>query len=143
MKPTLNRTTRRQILAGALVTTGTTALESFGFSRMRSGNPPPTAITQTAAFSMDAKRQDEVTEVLATLCKAVEDNEPGVLIYIAHLTAEEPSQVFFFEVYRDAAALQNHGTTPHLAKLREAFSAGLLNRPVTITRMDRVGGFSR
>jgi quinol monooxygenase YgiN len=55
----------------------------------------------------------------------------------------EPDTVVFFEMYKDEAALQGHGTQPHLAKMREVFAAGVFKPPLDIQKMTKVGGFMR
>ena len=77
-------------------------------------------ITQTAAFRIDAAREAEAIAALTELAKAVETNEPGVLAYIPHKVAGDPTQIVFFEVYADEAAMKNHGQQPHLEKLGRA-----------------------
>ncbi len=106
-------------------------------------------ITQTAAFRIDPAREAEAIAALTELAKAVEEKEPGVLAYIPHKVAGDPTQIVFFEVYADEAAMKNHGQQPHLAKLRRAVRAPALfkpfaeGKPVEIVKLDRIAGFSR
>jgi quinol monooxygenase YgiN len=139
-------TTRRDALRGAAAA----AIAGIGFSRLAfaQGADASTMITQTAAFRIDPAREAEAIAALTELAKAVEANEPGVLAYIPHRVAADPSQVVFFEVYADEAAMTNHGQQPHLAKLRDHFMAGLFKpyaegKPVEIVKLDRIAGFSR
>lgn len=73
---------------------------------------------------------------------ALQIAEPGVLAYICHRSAKKPDELVFFEVYKDEEALKAHGKTPHMAKMAAAF-ATLFRPPVEVTRLDRVGGFTR
>jgi quinol monooxygenase YgiN len=139
-------TTRRDVLRGAAAA----AIASIGFSRMASaqGEAASKVITQTAAFRFDPAREAEAVAALTELAKAVEANEPGVLAYIPHRVAADPSQVVFFEVYADEAAMQSHGQQPHLAKLREHFQGGLFKpyaegKFVEVVKLDRIAGFCR
>ncbi|HVR28747.1 MAG TPA: antibiotic biosynthesis monooxygenase family protein [Thermoanaerobaculia bacterium] len=139
-------TTRRDALrAGAAV-----AIAGVGFSRLAAAEPVDLskAITQTAAFRIDGEREAEAVAALTELARAVEEKEPGVLAYIPHRVASDPTQVVFFEVYADEEAMRAHGQQPHLAKLREHFGAGLFKpfaegKVVEIVRLDRIAGFSR
>jgi len=139
-------TTRREALrAGAAA-----AVAGIGFSRLAAAQGADTAkvITQTAAFRIDGAREAEAIAALTELANAVEANEPGVLAYIPHKVAADPTLVVFFEVYADEAAIASHGQQPHLAKLREHFGAGLFKpfaegKFVEIVKLDRIAGFSR
>jgi quinol monooxygenase YgiN len=138
--------TRRDALrAGAAA-----AIAAIGFSRLATaqGADASKMITQTAAFRIDPAREADAIAALTELAKAVEEKEPGVLAYIPHRVASDPTQVVFFEVYADEAAMQAHGQQPHLAKLREHFGAGLFKpyaegKFVEIVKLDRIAGFSR
>jgi quinol monooxygenase YgiN len=139
--------TRRDALRGAAVA----AIAGIGFSRLAAaaeGADTAKMITQTAAFRMDPAREAEALAALAELAAAVEANEPGLLAYIPHRVAADPTQVVFFEVYADEAALQSHGQQPHVAKLREHFGAGLFKpyaegKFVEIVKLERIAGFCR
>ena len=136
------KSNRRQFLTAGAVVAGGAAVGSLGFVRSvaaQSGD----SITQLAHFSIDATREDEAIAALETLVRGVEDNEPDVLAYIAYREAENPEAITFIEVYKDAAALQNHGQQPHLAALRTAFQEGLFKPPVKIVRLDEIVGVHR
>ena len=106
------------------------------------------SITQLASFRISPDKNAEADRLLSELTSAVKAKEPGVLAYIAHRSSADPSLITFFEIYENEAAVKNHGTQPHLEKLREAFTRGVF-KPyssevlVKIERLDRVSGFSR
>jgi quinol monooxygenase YgiN len=142
----MSNVTRRAALGGGAAL----AVGALGFTRLAAaeGTDLSKAITQTAAFRIDAAREAEALAALAELAKAVEEKEPGVLAYVPHRVASDPTQVVFFEVYADEAAMQAHGQQPHLAKLREHFGAGLFKpyaegKFVEIVKLDRIAGFWR
>jgi quinol monooxygenase YgiN len=138
-------TTRRDALRGAAVAT----IAGIGFSRLAFAEGDASkVITQTAAFRFDPAKEAEAVAALTELAKAVEANEPGVLTYIPHKAAGDPTLIVFFEVYADEAALKNHGTQPHMAKLGEMFRTGVLKpyaegKIAEIVKLDRIAGFSR
>jgi quinol monooxygenase YgiN len=142
----MSNPTRREALRGGAAA----AIGVVGFARLAAaeGADLSKAITQTAAFRIDEAREAEALAALTELAKAVEEKEPGVLAYIPHRVASDPTQVVFFEVYADEAAMQSHGQQPHLAKLREHFGAGLFKpyaegKFVEVVKLDRVAGFWR
>jgi len=99
-------------------------------------------ITQLAKFNLNMEKEAEGLQALKELCTAVEENEPGVLAYICHRSVKNPDELVFFEVYKDDEALKAHSKTPHMGKMRMAF-ATLFRPPLEVTRLDRVGGFTR
>ena len=134
-----NVTRKEFFTAGAAIVATASAI---GFMRPAFAEEPG-ALHQTAEFGMDPAKKDEVVALLTTLTKAVEEKEPGVLAYIAHITEEAEPKVFFYEVYKDAATLAEHGKTPHIGEMRKAFASGALKPPLAIRKMGRVSGFSR
>ena len=79
----------------------------------------PTHITLTAAMPLKQAADDEVLAALAALVAAVRQ-EPGCLEYNAHLHAEDPARVFFYERWEDRAALDIHGKAPALTGFRKS-----------------------
>jgi quinol monooxygenase YgiN len=119
-------------------------LAAIGFNRLASAAEADTgaAITQIAKFKLNMEKEAEGLEALKQLCAAVEENEPGVLAYICSRSAKNPDEIVFFEVYKDDEAMKAHGKTAHIGKLRTAFVT-LFRGPLEVTRLDRIGGFSR
>lgn len=141
----MTETTRRDAMRGAAVA----AVAGIGFSRLAGAEADASKIlTQTAAFRIDPAKETEAIAALTELAKAVQEKEPGVLAYIPHRVNSDPTQIMFFEVYADEAAMKNHGQQPHLAKLRELFQSGVFKpfaegKPVEVVKLDRIAGFSR
>ena len=52
-----------------------------------------------------------------------ERDEPGCLRFNVLQDAQDPSVYYFYEVYRDEAALEAHRATPHFALWRAAADA--------------------
>ncbi len=135
-KESLNR---RQVIAGLAAGAG-----AIGFNRLASAQGDPSQyITQTASFGIGEGKEAEAVAAVEELVAAVEKAEPGVLAYIAHRPSDGSSKLFFFEIYENEAALAAHGQQPHLAKMGQAFQAGVFTGPVDIVKMDRIAGFSR
>ena len=119
-------------------------LATIGFSRLSVAAEADNGemITQLAKFKLNMEKEAEALQALKEMCTAVEENEPGVLAYICHRAVKNPDELVFFEVYKDDAAFKAHGKTPHLGKLRAVFGT-LFRPPLEVTRLERVGGFTR
>ncbi len=119
-------------------------LATIGFNRLASAadGDADQMITQLAKFKLNLEKEPEGVEALKELCAAVEKDEPGVLAYICHRSTKNPDELVFFEVYKDKEAMKAHGKTPHMAKMQKSF-ATLFRPPLEVTRLDRVGGFTR
>jgi quinol monooxygenase YgiN len=119
-------------------------LTTIGFSRLAEAGEAEngTTITQLAKFKLNMEKEAEALQALKDLCAAVEKDEPGVLAYICHRSSKNPDELVFFEIYKDEEALKAHGKTPHMGKMRTAFVT-LFRPPIEVTRLERVGGFTR
>lgn len=65
-----------------------------------------------------------------------ERDEPGCLRFNVLRDQQDPNVYYFFEVYRDAAALEAHRAAPHYAVWQAA--ADTLDGPAQVTRCDSV-----
>lgn len=135
--------TRKDFFKTTAVTGAAAVLAAAGFTRVASADHHE-SITQLAIFGYDPEKKDAAAEGLAKLAAAVEAAEPDVLAYIPHLD-EEKNEVVFFEIYKNQAALDNHGGQPHMSDLRALFGDGTLNATggFKIVKLTAVGGFSR
>ena len=122
----------------------TAGVATIGFTRLAGAAEPATgtAITQLAKFKINMEKEGDALQSLKELCSAVEENEPGVLAYICHRSVKNPDELVFFEMYKDEDAMKEHGKTPHMGKMRAAF-ATLFRPPLEVTRLERIGGFTR
>jgi quinol monooxygenase YgiN len=55
-------------------------------------------------------RRDELIEALRPMFEEVK-KEPGTLLYLMHVSQNEPDAVWFYERYADAAAFEVHRTS--------------------------------
>lgn len=134
--------TRKEFLAGVAMA-GAIAAGGVGFVRKASAQDEAAdaPITQTAAFGYDPERKDEAKAAIETLVSAVEANEPDVTAYVAHFA--EGNKIFFYEIYKNEAALENHSQQPHLNAIREHFASGLFKLPLDVNKIEMIHGFSR
>ena len=64
-------------------------------------------------------------EMIATVKTA----EPGVLAYVLHKNAKDPTEFIYYEVYQDQAAFESHGKTDHMRAFGGKIGALLAGRP--------------
>lgn len=79
------------------------------------------------AFS---KPVDEAVQSALDAVAAATRQEPGCLEYAAHLHAEDPRRVLFYERWKDQSALDAHNGSAHLAAFRAAVGPRLACAPV-------------
>ncbi len=72
-------------------------------------------ICVAATYVFPRERIDEAKAVLPQLVESTR-REPGCLMYVAHQKPGDPSTFFFYEQYRDEAALEAHRASPHFAR---------------------------
>jgi quinol monooxygenase YgiN len=60
-----------------------------------------------ARFAVQPGRREEAIEVLRPMFAQAE-TEPGTLLYLMHVSAEEDDVIWFYERYRDEAAFAAH-----------------------------------
>ena len=71
-------------------------------------------ITVIARFKFQEGQEEAGLEALRTMTNSVKENESGALSYICHRDQEDPSQIVFFEVYKDEEAFAAHRKTDHM-----------------------------
>ncbi len=64
-------------------------------------------------------------------------NEPGCLRFDVIQDENDPDVIYFYEVYRDQAALDAHATYPHFVKWRDAVK-DMRAEPGTVWRGDAI-----
>lgn len=134
-------TTRKEFLSSSAgLAAGAAFLGSMGFNRMAHADGD--VITQIARFGLQEGKEEAAKEVLTAMIAGVEKTEPGVLAYIGHFTDTDPKEVVFFEVYKDAAALKAHGTTPHMNEMRAKFMQ-VFKPPLKLEKLTKVAGVTR
>src|SRR5881409_4491183 len=65
----------------------------------------------------------EFLEVVRYDAEHSENDEPGCLRFDVIQDKDDPNRFYFYEVYRDEAALEAHRKTPHFAVWRAAADA--------------------
>ena len=78
----------------------------------------------------------EFLEVVRYDAEHSEKDEPGCLRFDVIQDKDDPNRFYFYEVYRDEAAIEAHRAAPHYAVWRAA--ADTLDGPPQATRCDTV-----
>lgn len=94
-------------------------------------------ICLTATLVARTGKEEALLTRLQTLVPLVHQ-EPGCVQYTLHVDAGRPNVFVFYEVWRDEAALDAHGKTPHFT----AFATGLgdlLAQPLEIIKLRKIG----
>ncbi len=85
-------------------------------------------ISLVAKLSIEEEKVADVAACLDGLIAAA-DEEPGLLIYSAHVDSADPSTVYFFELYENQAALDVHGKGEMMRPAMKALGGLLKGRP--------------
>lgn len=97
-------------------------------------------IAAIAKLTAQAGKEDEFSAAAAEFVGAVLANEAGRTIqYTLTQSKKEPTEFYFFEIYADLSASEDHGKTPHMAAFGAKIGPLLAGRP-EITRLNVVAG---
>ena len=100
-------------------------------------------ITVLARFEMLEGKEIEVVEAIRKMAAAVKANEPGCLAYTALRGKVNGSELYFFEIYENEKAFQDHAQTDHMQEMRAAMNGCIDNSSFNVESLDQVGGFIR
>ncbi|OGR37096.1 MAG: hypothetical protein A2051_06760 [Desulfovibrionales bacterium GWA2_65_9] len=90
--------------------------------------PDPKSLTLLAELTFAEPAAEPVLLALAAVVGATR-SEPGCLEYIAHIHAENPCRVLFYERWQGQAALDAHNASAHLAAFRAVVGPRLAAPP--------------
>jgi len=100
-------------------------------------------IVLLARFRTKEGKEAEAQEAMRTMAQRVRDNEPGCLAYACHRSFAEPSEIVWYEVYEDEAALGAHGSSEHMRAFRQRLPDIVDVTQIKLERLERVEGFVR
>ena len=99
-------------------------------------------ITLVAKLTAVEGKADELRAILTEMVGNVKANEKGKAVcYSLHTTDGDPNTFMFYEQYSDAAALEAHGKTGHMAAMGGKLRGITASRPV-IERYVQIAGVS-
>lgn len=87
-------------------------------------------ITILAVMKAQPGKETELAEACAQLAKEVRTKEEGNLMYIAHVTANDPTEIIFLEKYKDSQAMADHRHSAHFKAAGSKFKDMLAAPPV-------------
>ena len=94
-------------------------------------------ITMVARIRAAQGKGDALAALLTEQAGVIRKTEPGCLAYRLHRSTEDPDLFVFYEIYKDAAALDVHRNSPHIAGYRQRRQdQGLAAGPVEIEYME-------
>jgi len=79
------------------------------------------------------ERHDEFLRAIEEDSRGSREDEPGCLRFDVLHDKNDPHHFFFYEVYRDEAAIEAHRAAPHYQVWAAAVQAGVLSRPAEVT----------
>jgi quinol monooxygenase YgiN len=72
------------------------------------------AFALVVRFILRLGREQEFDDLVARTVAAIEQHEPGTVLYVSHQVHDEPRTRIFYELYRDPAAFEAHESQPHV-----------------------------
>lgn len=90
--------------------------------------PDPKSLTLLAELAFAEPVAETELLALAAVVSATRQ-EPGCREYFAHVHAEDPRRVLFYERWQDQAALDAHNASAHLAAFRAVVGPRLAAPP--------------
>ncbi|TEB14436.1 putative quinol monooxygenase YgiN [Pelotomaculum sp. FP] len=76
-------------------------------------------ITLIAKLKAQPGKEALLADECVKLAKNVREHEQGCLMYIPHVSTENPAEIVFFEKYIDQEAFHAHGQTPYFKAYKE------------------------
>jgi quinol monooxygenase YgiN len=96
-----------------------------------------------ARFRILDGKENEALKAMRTMVQAVRGGEPGCLAYVCHRSFAEPSEIVWYEVYEDEAALGAHGGSEHMQAFRQRLPDIVDLTQIKLERLERLDGFVR
>lgn len=79
---------------------------------------------------------DEFVNYAKHHAQRVRDNEPGCTYFDVSISAEDPTTVFLYEVYKDDEALKHHTQQPYMPGFVEGFQPMVKDRVRTLVNVE-------
>jgi len=96
-----------------------------------------------ARFRIRDGKEREALEAVRTMAERVRDGELGCLVYLCHRSFAEPSEIVWYEVYENDAALAAHGGSEHMQAFGQRLPDIVDVTQIKVERLERVDGFVR
>jgi quinol monooxygenase YgiN len=76
-------------------------------------------VTLIARLTAKPGKETLLAEECMKICKIVRKQEQGCLMYMPHVSADNPAEIVFVEKYVDQDALNAHSQSPYFIQYRE------------------------
>jgi (4S)-4-hydroxy-5-phosphonooxypentane-2,3-dione isomerase len=86
------------------------------------------------SLKVKPERREEFLKAVEEDGRGSREDEPGCLRFDVLQDNADPNHYYFYEIYRDEAALTAHTQAPHYQVWRQAVEAGVLAEPAQVTR---------
>ncbi|EGW40621.1 antibiotic biosynthesis monooxygenase family protein [Desulfosporosinus sp. OT] len=94
-------------------------------------------LTLLATLKVKPGKEAEVTEICSQLAKEVLAKEKDCLMYIPHVVKNDPTEIIFFEKYKDKEAFKTHGNSAYFQAAAQKFE-DLLEGKIQVKFLDEV-----
>lgn len=88
-------------------------------------------------------QEAEAEAAIKAVVAAVEENEPGAVMYMFLRNPKDPGLFTVEEIWQDDAAIEAHREQPHMKRFNQAFRDVFDRSTVSIQRQELVAGFNR
>jgi len=93
--------------------------------------------TLLATLKAKPGKEAELAEICTQLAKDVLSKEEDCLMYIPHVTKNDPTEIVFFEKYKDKQAFQVHGASIYFQEAAQKFE-NLLEGQIKVKFLEEV-----
>lgn len=97
-----------------------------------SSHRPGADFVVTVQFSIAREFETEFMHEMVANARSTRENEPGCTTFDVCVDPTQPGQVFLYEIYRDAAAFEQHKREPHFLAFDQRVAPWVLHKTVRI-----------
>jgi autoinducer 2-degrading protein len=94
-------------------------------------------------FRVQPGKEAEAEAAIKAVVAAVEENEPGAVMYMFLRNPKDLGLITVQEIWQDDAAIAAHREQPHMKRFNQAFRDVFDASTVSIQRQELIAGFSR
>jgi len=94
-------------------------------------------ITLVAKLKAKPGKEALLAEELIKVAKEVGDKEKNCVMFIPHVSIDNPAEMVLFEKYVDQEAYKNHFKTPYFKAIAQKF-AELLDGGIEVIKLDEL-----
>ena len=96
-----------------------------------------------ARFRIRDGKESEALKAMRAMAEQVRDGEPGCLAYLCHRSFAEASEIVWYEVYENDAALAAHSGSEYMKAFGQRLPEIVDLTQIKVERLERLDGFVR